>query len=329
MSVSTTTVYKALHGKNKISEDLRKKIMSVSEEMGYIPNRAAQALARNPVKIGVIYTKSPEEYQNYIIEGLQEAFDFYKDYNIVPVYTSFSSMHAWEEVADLICKLKNDEVSGVILQPSFFYEKYLKLVDEIGKNIPVVTLGTGGNNKPYISRSEVNAVVVGQIAAQFLDISLRENKKIAMFSSSKNVDINQKYIQGFTKEKNSNRLFYTDIYETFDNPEFAYELTKKVMYDVGGIYVSSYNSVPVCQCLKDYGLADQVAVIGQDLFPRLVNNIVDGSLNATIFQNQKLQAKRAVKIMFECAVNNASAKTWLTSPQIVLKSNLSCYEKYF
>jgi DNA-binding LacI/PurR family transcriptional regulator len=56
--VSTTTVFKALNNKEKISDDVKKRILDIAKNIGYVPNRNVQALARNKLRVGVInYTK--------------------------------------------------------------------------------------------------------------------------------------------------------------------------------------------------------------------------------------------------------------------------------
>ena len=71
-------------------------------------------------------------------------------------------------------------------------------------------------------------------------------------------------------------------------------------------------------------------VIGQDLSPDLVANLLDGSLSATIFQNQYLQGRKAIEMMYNSLTGNSVIRDeYLVTPELVMTSNLDCYkDKY-
>ena len=54
LNVSSTTVHRALAGKEGISDSLREKILKTAEEMGYKLNYAASSMKRKAVKIAVL-----------------------------------------------------------------------------------------------------------------------------------------------------------------------------------------------------------------------------------------------------------------------------------
>ena len=64
VGVSIATVNRALNGKPRVSEETRKKILKTAEEMGFRANRAAQALSRNTIKIGVIVQRAIDAFNS-------------------------------------------------------------------------------------------------------------------------------------------------------------------------------------------------------------------------------------------------------------------------
>lgn len=72
--VSISTVSKALNGYTEISEQTRKRVTAIAEELGYMPNATAQSLVRKRSNtIGVVYEV---EYglKNLFFSGVLEAF---------------------------------------------------------------------------------------------------------------------------------------------------------------------------------------------------------------------------------------------------------------
>ena len=62
VGVSATTVTRALNGKAKVSDSVRQRIIATAKDMGYVPNKMAQSLSRNEIKIGVLYSQEPAEF---------------------------------------------------------------------------------------------------------------------------------------------------------------------------------------------------------------------------------------------------------------------------
>lgn len=72
LSLSVSTVSRALSGDNNISEDTRAKVLSAAEEMGYRPNAAAASLKTGHTRtIGVIVPEMWSEYSIQVIRGIQ------------------------------------------------------------------------------------------------------------------------------------------------------------------------------------------------------------------------------------------------------------------
>jgi LacI family transcriptional regulator len=72
--LSMFTVSRALNGGEGVAEDTRAQIMKIAREVGYIPNRAAQALRRGTRDtIAVITASSTNSYYLEMLAGIQQA----------------------------------------------------------------------------------------------------------------------------------------------------------------------------------------------------------------------------------------------------------------
>ena len=62
LGVSACTVNKALSGKPKVSDTTRRRVLAEAERLGYRPNRMAQVLARNPIRLAYVH---PDHFPSF------------------------------------------------------------------------------------------------------------------------------------------------------------------------------------------------------------------------------------------------------------------------
>ncbi len=73
VGVSTNTVSRALNGKKEISEETRKRIKEVAEELGYTPNSIAASLASRRTKvIGLITSDIEDPFHAQQLRGVED-----------------------------------------------------------------------------------------------------------------------------------------------------------------------------------------------------------------------------------------------------------------
>ena len=66
LGVSNCTVSNALSGKPNVSEARRRQIQEKAREMGFEIDSVAQAMARNPINVGVVSSVAPDD-QYYLL----------------------------------------------------------------------------------------------------------------------------------------------------------------------------------------------------------------------------------------------------------------------
>lgn len=334
VGVSTTTVTKALNGKAKVSEEMRNFIIETAQELGYKPNKSARALARKDINIGIIVPEEPVEFLSYLKNGLEKGINDLLDFNVRGIFSPVKDLHSAEETKKALNDLLLKNVDGIIICPVFEYKEYAELAGFIlKKGIPFVYLVNDIPGVEGIGCVRLNGNVAGKMAAQFLSLCVPEEKSIVVLTSNKEVLIHKECINGFIEESNQKCLRLKGIYETQDDKQIAYYLTEKVIKEIpniGGIYVSSYNSVAVCKCLEDYGKENEIVVIGQDLYPELVEKLEKGSLKATLYQDPYEQGRSSVKKLYTYLTENKrNVEDLLVTPQLIMTSNLECYRNKY
>jgi LacI family transcriptional regulator len=334
VGVSTTTVTRALNGKPKVSEELRKKIVLTASTMGYKPNKTAQALARNKINICIIYPKEPIEFIRYLEAGIQKGIADLIDYKVQGIFVPVSDLNSVEGVRSALLSLEKQDVDGIIISVGFDFKDYSRIVEQLNKiDKPVMYLINDIGKTRRAGYIKLNGQVAGQVAAQFLDLCMdKDRRSVAVLTANKEDSIHRDCIEGFTLGAELAGIQVRGVYETQNDKRITYYLTEKIVHeipDIGGIYVSSYNSVTVCNCLEDLHLTDKIKVIGQDLYPELAAKLISGSLTATLYQDPFKQGETAVLKIYQYITEGSEPGDILTTPQLVLKSNLECYQTQF
>jgi LacI family transcriptional regulator len=170
---------------------------------------------------------------------------------------------------------------------------------------------------------------LGRMAAQLLNLVLPRGSEIAIITTSRQFAGHQRVIAGFMKENERyGGLVVTAMAENYDNAEQSYQRAKELLDahpGLKGIYVTSYNFLPVCRRLKECG-RDDIMVVGHDLYPEMIAALTEGPLLAALYQNPSLHGQTAVRALYEAVTEKRKAGEILIKPEIVLRSNLDCYK---
>src|SRR5215831_10017691 len=73
--VSTATVSRVVHGLDRVKDSTRARVLGVIEELGYVPDSAAQSLSRRRKHvIGLVCLERARPKQHYDIENMSLLF---------------------------------------------------------------------------------------------------------------------------------------------------------------------------------------------------------------------------------------------------------------
>jgi len=323
LGISANTVSKALRGKSKISEKTRALILQTAAEMKYTPNETARALVRKELRIAAIYPLEPKEFFFYCIEGIHRAAGELRDSKCRIIEYPYPSLQTPEELRKILEKLKDHRLDAIVLICSYQFEKYRLELEILGKmNIPIFySVITGDETiSAFTGLVRIDNYASGQIAAEYMGTLLRSRKKVkkvALFVGNKNMLVHSECVEGFHSKADLYGLKVVDIYETYEDRKIVFEQTRTLIKhnpDLSGIYVTSYNSLGVCDWFDKNGQYKNVIILGQDLYPRLNKKLKSHTLTATLFQNQYELARKSIFFAFEYIVG-------------IRKKN-ECYRKY-
>ncbi|MCT1901444.1 LacI family DNA-binding transcriptional regulator [Oceanobacillus sojae] len=154
-NVSQSTVSRVINGNEKVNEDAAKRVLKVIEDVGYIPNSAAQTLKRSQSKIiGVCVT---ETYNPYFVElvDVLESEARKLGYSILLHNSKHNPITEWESIQNFIAR----QADGVICIPTGEYN--LKRMNKLG--IPTVIITQNHQSLDSVGLDHMQA---GKIAAE-------------------------------------------------------------------------------------------------------------------------------------------------------------------
>ena len=339
VGVSPMTVSKALNRKPQVSEKKRELILETAREMNYIPNASAKRLIQKEKKIAAIFPENPAEFYSYVEEGIRRAEQELVDSKCRVGYYPYSSLDSVGEVSRCIRQALDDGMDGLVLTGNHHYEEYRGALDcVIARKIPVLYNTICGKFQPGIIGSvRLNSELAGRVAADFHALYLNHapvrRAKIAIFVGDKSVSVHMDCVKGYLENARKYGMEIVGIYETHEDKTISYRLTGEVLAaypDLGGIYISSYNAVGVCDWLSEHGRQEQVIAVGHDLYPELAQRMKAGALKASLFQNQFEYGRESIYIMLEYLNGLRAEKdcTKIKIPRLVTRSMLPYFPEY-
>jgi LacI family transcriptional regulator len=144
--VSLATVGRVIHNNGYVAEDKRKEIEQIIKDMGYVPNKMAQALKYSQSKLIGHMTLFN---QNMLYEKISSAIDasaVNKGYHVLTLASHFNQGEEAQQIEELIGR----RVEGIIITSNFSIDPNLitKLVDI---RIPVVMIERA-YDMPFVDR---------------------------------------------------------------------------------------------------------------------------------------------------------------------------------
>ena len=330
LRVSTATVNRALNGKPRISEQMRKHVIEVAQEMGYKSSRTASGLSRREIKIGVIICSSPHPFTKEIEQGVRIAFSELDDFKVTGEIYVTKRESDKQEFEKIIWQMAEKGCEGIAIIPSATETGFEELINKVKKRGIIV--GICVSDYPLSNRDlsvRNNGVVAGRIAAQLLYL-LVGNGPVALVTGFKDSIVHRETIEGFKSFMEIESMNFSGIYEHGDDPAVAYYMATRMLKerpDTKGIYFGTANSITFCRRLEEMGKLKDMKIVASDLMPEIVEYLRNGLINATIFQNPRAQGRTLIRKMYEMIAENYKPErdVFYLGPQPVFASNLELY----
>jgi LacI family transcriptional regulator len=329
LGVSIGTVDRALHQRPGINPMTRAKVLKMAQNMGYRPNLAARFLkSRRQLQISVQLPSAIATFFDELREGIREAAAPF----VPAVRVDFRSYpHLGEDDIELFNEALDQGAQGMIIAPGEPAAMKPLIRKAARRNVPVVCVATDAPGTERLTAVTACPQTSGAIAGELLCHILRSPAKLAVVTGCLATEDHAHKLEGFRSSiaTRGGGLQIVKILEAHDDERLAYAGTKALLEenpDIGGVYVSTANSLPVLQAIEESGLAGKIVVIATDLFPALVPLIRSRRILATIHQRPQTQGRLAFQALYQFLVEGQCPVPRIrVAPHIVMNSNLDLF----
>lgn len=329
LGVSVAAISRAFDPNSRLSKEKRKLILEAAKRYGYQPNRLASRRSLSPIRIGVLIFSYMKIFYKEIVDGISAAYQARKDYKVECEMNILQrGEKTLEDAFEILDYFEKEHFDGIIIS-GIFEESLRERIDrleEAGIRVATVQYSFPGSRLSLTSVSDYH--MIGQIAAQLCGMLLRnsDKKDIVMFTGNKHSPTHQILSQTFQSFSAENGFRIVNIYDTHDDPKCAEVLVKEAFEqhpDLGGIYASSANSLPICQYLSGKKPERKITFIASDVFPSLFPYIKDGTIDATIYQEPFKMGYNAFDKLYRLIAEGVcESNVVMSTPRIVIASNL-------
>lgn len=339
LNISRTTVHRALHGKEGITDQLRETICTRAEEMGYTANYVASSLKRKTMRLAAVLPRREGNgrfYHKYFWDAVQEYLPEASSLNAAIEFHSFDE-ETDEQLAVLRALVEDrDAVDGLLTMPAKGDEAMRQMIERFGyRNIPVVLLD---NDLPGTSRLCCVAPhdqLTGRLGAEILTAITPQPGKILIANGSRENASHQHNLAGFSEYvAETGRPFELLVIQEYGDYERCYAEADRLLKankDIVAFYsVTARNTLPLCRAVADNGLGGALRGVGSDLYPQSAQLLKDDVVQALIYKNAYDKGRLGFRILFDHVVKNIRPdQDHLMVPiSVIMKNNLPFFADY-
>ncbi len=271
--VSISTVSRVINGSKAVSDELKMRVESAINELGYRANSVAQGLkASKTNKIAIIITSVSRTFFTSVIEGANEVAERL-GYSLLIAETH----DKLDREIELIESFVSQWVDGIILASSAYahdartlqYIQRLESLEKKGRRIPVITLEYAMDSR-YIDAVVIDYEKAAYDATSYL-LKLGR-RKIAHISLPKNHRIGRMRIAGFERAHEEFGVPYDPShiiagdYTTYSGYQVARNLIEE-KHDIDAIFCANdqmaVGAIKACEELE-VPVPEQIAIVGND-----------------------------------------------------------------
>ena len=329
--VHKSTVDKVIHNRPGVSEKKRAEIQKLLEETGYESNPLAKALnyQKKKMKVAVVLLKVdalPE-----IKRGIDIVLQDFKSFNINVEFYELYPMDP-EKQAEVLYQLRDEKISGVVLQPidSPLVTEASKAITEAG--IPLVVVNTDVPESGRMCFVGQNTNQSARTAAKMFSLFLPNGGKLGIISNNqmsvlrKRESIMREYLP--TVAPNI-RIAETMLVEEITDQ--VCEGTRDYLQknpDLDALFVTMGYVADVCHEIRKAGKAGKIVVICYERYQDVAELIKRGEISCSISGRPSEQGRIGMRVLFEHLIYGREQKPDIiyTTNEIFIKENVAEWE---
>jgi len=309
--VSAATVDRVLNNRSGVRRRTRDAVMAVAIRLGYVssgdfpPERHGKqasftlvfllpAGTNSFIKLLAQQLEQQAAGRSDIVLQIEELEGF----NPAKIAARLSELR---DVADGI---------GLIAQDHPVVRESLRALDRAG--VPVVTLASDVQSVPRLAYVGIDNRQAGRLAGQLMGRLLhrQHDTHIALFAGSLSYRGHEEREMGFHSilRDEFRNIHIVEMREVLDDRERAYQEAKSLLKqhpDLAGIYNVGSGTQGIARALTEAGRAQDVILICHDATDGNKHLLLNGTVDAVIDQNARVEAREALNLLSAAAEGKA------------------------
>lgn len=302
--VSRGTVDRALNNRGRVDPKVAARVRRIAMEMGYRPNRAGRllALAKHPIKIGVIVQSVETMFMNMVYEEARRTCARLTSEGAEILLRPLEGVNASRQL-DVIDELVAQGVNGLAVTPVEDDAVRARLRSLSGE-IPVVTFNTDLSESGRLCYVGSDNYACGCACAGLMDLLLAGDGEVLVVAGHENNLSHRQRVEGFCDEAAAHfpGLKLLPPETCGDDQQLAHDIVCRTVQEhpqLRGIYVSVNGQIGACDALRELGLQGKVHLICHDLSEANAENIRAGLIDFLIDQDAHLQGVRPIELLLD------------------------------
>lgn len=326
VGVSRGTVDRALHDRGRVNPEVARAIKKTARELGFEPSRAgrALALAKNPVKLGVIIHLTKTVFMQQVLEGIHAAKAEVEALGAEVMVRQAEPFDAEMQI-QAINEMLAWGAQGIALMPTDAPEVRAK-IDEVvqQRDIPIVTYNTdvpGSARSCFVGQDAQRS---GETAAHLMKLLCGGAGKVAVITGYLTSYSHCQRVDGFIRglQQEAPDMMVAGMQLCYDEEALAKQVTLQSLEaypDLAGIFAGAGGQEGVCAALRESGMAQKVKLVVFDLLPATIAGLEDGTIDFVIDQNAAEQGRKPLLLLFDHLFTKAPIQEEVHHTGIVIK----------
>lgn len=297
--VSSATVDRVLNNREGVRERTRKSVLETARRLGYLPAEATDA-SSSPIRLDFVLPAGTNTFIANLFDHIlnQGTLDDGVDVRLHSI-EGFNPDSLAQMLDTLIGTTQG--VGVIALDHPTVREAMRRLA---ASGAPIVTLVSDILHVPRLSYVGIDNRAAGRLAGYLLGRLIRTGgkRKIALFAGSLSYRGHEEREMGFrhviTEEFPD--LEVLELREIRDDRQRAYEEVSSLLKrhpDLSAIYNIGAGNAGIGHALQEAGLSRSILFLGHELTESTKRFLLDGTMDAVIDQNPRVEAREAISIL--------------------------------
>ena len=331
--VSVATVDRVMHQRPGVRQRTIDRVMVASEKLGYLFDTAntAPPSSNKPLSIKFLLPDAQNTFSAMLLDGIEYAQERWASHGIQCCAESYPDLNP-EALAQAMLR-DRQQVDGVVMvavEHALVREAAQTLADE---GVPLVCLVSDLTGAPRTAYVGMDSLVCGRTAAHMIGrfvsgVSAHGHAKVGLISGSLSlraqVDRQKGFMQVLTRDFSNFQV--VGLLEGQEQAQTNHELAKQLLRrhpDIAAIYCMGGGAMGVASAITQANLDHRVLLIGHGLTPGVRRMLLDGTMDASLYQSPQTLIDNAVRVFINQREGNEPTEG--IEPirvQVMLRENL-------